>query len=100
MVADIMRRYDLTDDDKRLYTDWLKTPLAEKIDAVVDANTYKYEFWLVYSVNGYRRVGDLIDIRSYEIPLYRSSRLDLLENELEVLALIDNTMEQVKGIIN
>lgn len=98
MFPDIISHYRLDDDDIKNYKVWLKTPLAEKIDAVVDANSYKYNFILVYNAEKkfYRRVGDSIDIRWGEIPLYISTPCEPLKTELEVLNLIDNTMEIVK----
>lgn len=98
MVTDIMRRYNMDDDDIKAYKDWLATPLAEKIDAVVDASFYNYNFRLVYNWEDkcYRRVGDSIDIRANEIPLFRSTPNEPLTTEGEVLALIDDTMEWVK----
>lgn len=98
MVTEIIWHYNLDDDDVKAYRFWLKTPLAEKIDAVVDASAYAYDFILVYNAEEecYRRVEDEIDIRCDEVPLYKSTPYGPLETETEVLALIDDTIEQVK----
>lgn len=98
MVTDIMRRYNMGEDDIKAYKDWLATPLAEKIDAVVDASSYKYNFRLVYNWEDkcYRRVEDSIDIRANEIPLFRSTPNEPLETESEVLDAINDVMEWIK----
>ena len=97
MVTEVIWHYNLDDDDVKAYRCWLNTPLAAKIDAVVDANYYRYNFILVYSAEkGYRRVEDEIDIRCDEVPLYKSTPYSPLETEADVLALIDDTIDQVK----
>lgn len=82
------------------YRDWLATPLAEKIDAVVNANTYNdYDFAVVYNYEGhhYRRVIDCLDVRANEILVFFHPIGARLETEAEVLDVVDKTMEVVKN---
>lgn len=101
MVPFVMRHYKADRDDVKAYEDWLKTPLAEKIDAVVDANSYHYEFALVYNYEErhYRRVIDSCDVRPNEITIFFNKNDGRLETEADVLYLIDETMERVKDML-
>ncbi len=102
MVVDIMRFWQMDDEDLKHYNEWIKTPLAEKIDAVIDANGYKYDFFLVYNWEDkhYRRVVDFVDIRYNELKLYKQTPHCLLETESDVLSLINDAIEQVKIAID
>lgn len=102
MVVGIFRWWQMDDDDMAAYKEWIKTPLAEKIDAVVDASYYKYDFVLVYNYEEkhYRRVIDSVDIRFNEIPLFKSTPNEPPETESEVLTLINDAIEQIKIAID